>query len=229
MLDLDELQDKIDIRFRDTSLLELALIHRSYLNEHPEVPQLSNERLEFLGDALLELAITEMLYRQARLLTEGEMTRFRAALVCGDNLALVAEKLRLGDYLYLGRGEEESGGRKRQTNLANAMEALLGAVFVDRGFVVACAFVDRLLGAELKRVVAEGVTVDYKSQLQELLQAEKHITPVYRAIEAMDPDHNREFFVEVLLGDKVMGRGKGKNKQEAENEAARNALKARNI
>ncbi|MCD6359162.1 MAG: ribonuclease III [Dehalococcoidia bacterium] len=231
MPDLAKLQNIIDVRFEEVSLLERALVHRSYLNEYQGKNRLSsNERLEFLGDALLELVITEMLYLHSPPLTEGEMTRIRAALVCGGNLALVAKKLHLGDYLYLGCGEENSGGRERQGNLADAMEALIGAVFVDRGFDIGRGFIEKLFVSELKQMVADKeATIDYKSRLQELLQAKRHITPAYRTTEAVGPDHDKDFVVEVLLSNVVIGRGSGKSKHMAENAAAQNALKANNV
>lgn len=226
MTNLVELQDRIGIQFREISLLKQSLVHRSYLNEHPDLLLPSNERLEFLGDALLEIVVAEMLYRQSPPLTEGDMTRLRAMLVCGETLARMAETLCLGDYLYLGRGEERGGGRKRQSNLANVMEALIGAIFIDQGFDAARSFALNLFAGELQKVMGERVTTDYKSRLQELLQTRRQVTPTYRTVEAVGPDHDKEFTVEVLAGGVVIGRGRGKSKQMAENEAALDALRA---
>ena len=229
MVDLGELQDRIGIQFEDESFLKQALIHSSYLNESPGLLLPSNERLEFLGDALLEMVITEMLYHQSPPLTEGEMTRLRATLVCGETLAHMAETMQLGDYLYLGRGEEGSGGRKRQSNLADAMEALIGAIFVGQGFEIARDFVTNLFADRLRQVMSEGVTSDYKSRLQELLQATRQVTPIYRTVKVAGPDHDRAFAVEVLAGDVVIGRGRGKSKRAAESTAALDALRAEGV
>ncbi len=229
MADLKKLQKDTGVYFKDESLLRQALTHSSYLNEVPVLMLVSNERLEFLGDASLELAIAEMLYREYSDLAEGEMTKIKARVVCGETLADIARKLRLGDYLYLGHGEERTGGRKRESNLANAMEAFIGALFIDQGFEVTRNFVLDLFGDILQTVVKGGMATDYKSQLQELLQEKRHVVPFYRVAGVAGPDHAREFTVEVLVRDEVIGHGKGKSKQMAENEAARNALARENV
>lgn len=224
MVELASLQDKLGISFRDLSLLEQALVHRSYLNENPDFVGPSNERLEFLGDSLLGLVIAEKLFKDFPELSEGGMTRLRSALVRRETLARLASSLKLGDYLCLGRGEEASGGRKKQSILAGAFESLVGAILLDQGFDVARDFVARLFDGEIARAIEETLKADYKSQLQEIVQARHHAPPVYRTIKEMGPDHAKEFTVEVIVGDAVIGRGHGKSKRMAEMEAARDAL-----
>ena len=224
MPDLPALQMNIGHNFKDRSLLEQALVHSSYLNENPSFPLPSNERLEFLGDAVLELVVTEELYRLFPHLSEGEMTKLRAVLVRGETLARLAASLHLGDYLYLGRGEGRGGGRSKRTTLAAVLEAVTGAIFVDQGFAAARNFGLRFLGDEIQKVMHEGSVRDYKSELQELVQAGMQITPSYRVVKAKGPDHNREFTVKVMVEGRVAGEGWGKSKQMAENEAAKAAL-----
>jgi ribonuclease-3 len=218
------LQSNLGITFENLSLLKQAFVHTSYLNENPTFDLPSNERLEFLGDAVLGLAVADELYRRYPDLTEGEMTKFRSNLVSGKTLAHLAASLHLGDYLYLGKGEEIKGGRGRESNLAAVMEAVLGAIFLEHGFAMARDLTLRLLGAELERITEEGSVTDYKSRLQEVVQAREQITPSYHTIEVVGPAHDRMFTVEVMIGDAMMGRGRGKRKQVAENEAARVAL-----
>lgn len=224
MADLDALQQTLGISFEDASLLEQALVHISYVNENPGFALSSNERLEFLGDAVLDLIIAEKLHRDFPQFTEGEMTKLRAALVRRDTLARTARAIKLGDYLYLGKGEEVSGGRQKPVNLAGALEAVIAAIFLDRGLPTAKDFTLRLFDARLQTVINQGTGVDYKSELQELIQARKQQTPDYYLIEATGPDHDKRFTVEVRLGESVLGRGSGKSKKAAEIEAARSAL-----
>jgi ribonuclease-3 len=224
LADLTTLQQILSISFNDLSLLEQALVHSSYINENPGFAPFSNERLEFLGDAVLGFIVTEKLYQEFPHFTEGEMTRLRATLVRGDNLAHIATTLRLGDYLYLGKGEEASGGRHKPTNLAGTLEALIAAIFLDHDLVTARDFILGLLSEELQTIVTQGVEIDFKSQLQELLQSKQQPAPVYYVVEADGPDHDKKFTVEVRVGDTVLGRGAGKSKKVAETEAARLAL-----
>lgn len=224
MVDWVKLQAEIGVSFRDPSLLQQAFVHRSYLNENLDFTLGSNERLEFLGDAILGLVIAESLYRQSDSLDEGDMTKLRAALVRQDSLAQLALSLGLGDCLYLGQGEDKGGGRKRARNLACAMEALIGAVFVDQGFESAKDLVTRLFSHNVRKVVDQGLVIDYKSKLQELVQAQRQERPTYRVVEAAGPDHDKTFWVEVLVGGEFLGRGCGKSKQSAEKEAAKQAL-----
>ena len=224
MVDLVALQETLKISFNDLSLLEQALVHSSYLNENPGFASVSNERLEFLGDAILGFVVAEKLYQDFPDLAEGEMTKLRSVLVRRDTLARIALAIRLGDYLYLGRGEEASGGRDKLANLAGALEAVVAAVFLDHSFAITREFVLKLLEEELQKVVKQGTVVDYKSQLQELTQSRYRLTPDYRLLEEVGPDHDKKFTVEVRAGDIVLGRGLGKSKKMAETEAARSAL-----
>ena len=224
MADLAALQQALGVSFNDASLLEQALVHGSYINENPGFALTSNERLEFLGDAVLGLIVAEKLHQDFPHLAEGQMTKLRAALVRRDTLARMARTIGLGDHLYLGKGEEAGGGRDKPVNLAGAMEAVIAAIFLDRGSTTAREFILRLFDTELQKVVSQGTGVDYKSQLQELIQAREQQTPTYHVIEATGPDHGKIFTVEVRLGETVLGRGSGKSKKAAESEAARSAL-----
>lgn len=224
MADLSLLQQKLGITFNDPSLLELALIHSSYINENPGVAPASNERLEFLGDAVLGLVIAERLYQDFPGSDEGELTRFRSALVRREMLAQIAGIIELGDYLYLGNGEEAGGGRNKPANLAGAFESLIAAIYLDQGLDTARSFILQLFGSEMYKQAHQGAETDYKSKLQEIMQAERQITPSYYLIEAIGPDHAKQFTVEVKIGDTILGRGTGTSKKAAEMEAARVAL-----
>lgn len=225
MADLSALPEVLGISFNDPSLLELALVHRSYINENPDLAPASNERLEFLGDAVLGLVVAERLYQDFPYSTEGEMTKLRAALVCQNTLTRIARTIGIGDYLYLGKGEEASGGRHKPANLARALEAVIGAIFLDQDSAATSDFILKLLNKELEEVARRGAGVDYKSQLQELIQARGQPAPVYRVVETKGPDHAKRFTVEVRADDMVLGKGSGKSKKAAEIEAARSALK----
>ncbi len=224
LADLTELQQSLGVSFSDLSLLEQALVHSSYINENPGFALTSNERLEFLGDAVLGLVVAEKLYWDSPQFSEGEMTRLRAALVRRETLARMARAIGLGDYLSMGKGEETSGGRRKPSNLAGALEAVIAAVFLDQGLTATKELILRLFNEELERVVSRGAEVDYKSQLQELTQARQQPVPVYQLVEAVGPAHDRRFTVEVKVGDTALGRGSGKSKKMAETEAARSAL-----
>jgi len=221
---LSKLQKDLGVSFSDPSLLEQALVHTSYVNENPDLTPASNERLEFLGDAVLGLVAAEKLYQEFPQFSEGEMTRFRAALVRQETLARRAKVISLGDLLYLGKGEETSGGRHKPRNLAGALEAVIAAIFLDQGLTTARDFILRLFGEELERIVSQGTVIDYKSQLQELMQARQQQTPVYELIEAVGPAHDMRFTVEVKAGNTVLGKGAGKSRKIAETEAACSAL-----
>lgn len=224
MPDLSALEDTLGIKFKDPSLLQQALVHSSYYNENPTVVSGSNERLEFLGDAVLGLIITERLYLTFPGSGEGEMTRLRSALVCRDTLHHVAKTLGLGDYILLGRGEEAGGGRRKPANLARALEALIAAIFLDRGFAGTKGLVLKIFAAQLDKLAVRKQVIDYKSQLQEIVQAKQQLTPTYHVIEEVGPDHIKQFTVEVRIGGKVIGTGTGNSKKAAETEAARMAL-----
>jgi len=221
MTDWDKCQRVLGIRFNDELLLQQAFIHSSYLNENPDFTLPSNERLEFLGDAILDFTVAEQLYREFPRLPEGELTKIRAYLVCRQTLAKVAFSLRLGDWLLLGQGEGVSGGREKQSNLANTMEASIGAIYLDQGLPEVKQFILRQLKPFLEKTKRGEISPNYKALLQELAQSEKHSTPTYRLVEATGPDHDKQFTVEVLIQDKVLGRGIGKSKKDAEMEAAR--------
>ncbi|MBI4301307.1 MAG: ribonuclease III [Chloroflexi bacterium] len=224
MDNVDALQSRLRITFADPSLLHQALMHSSYLNENPQCPVHSNERLEFLGDALLGLIVAQELYLRYPQMAEGELTRLRGALVQGETLAQLAASLGLGDYLQLGHGEEASGGRQRTSNLAGALEALLGAIYLDKGFPETKEFFLKWFGPYLNKAAEKTWASDYKSQLQELLQAQRHLTPIYRVVATEGPDHAKTFTVEVVIGEEVLGRGSARGKRLAEKEAARIAL-----
>ena len=224
MDDQNELQKKMGVSFQQPELLTQALTHSSYANENPGVAPASNERLEFLGDAILGLIVAENLFRDFPGMSEGEMTRLRSILVKQETLARVAESIKLGNYLYLGKGEEASGGKDKPANLARALEAVVAAVYLDQGSAITEQLVLEILDAELLKTLYQGAIIDYKSQLQELLQAKTQQTPVYHLIETQGPDHNKNFTVEVRLGNDVLATGIGRSKKKAETEAAHIAL-----
>ena len=227
MTQLDSLQDILGVVFEDVTHLQQSLVHRSFLNEADDHPLSSNERLEFLGDALLGHVVAERLYCEFPGFSEGDMTKTRSALVRTETLAGVARSLNLGDYLYLGKGEAETGGRRRRRNLACALEAVIGAVLVDQGFDIARDFVLRILASEWDRVTNGKLERDPKSRLQELVQAEQRLTPIYQTNDVTGPDHDKLFVVDVFAGDKFLGQGCGKSKRAAEQEAALAALMVR--
>jgi ribonuclease-3 len=223
MIDWNYCQKDLGISFHQESLLEQAFVHLSYLNENPGFARPSNERLEFLGDAVLNFIVTEKLYEEFPKLPEGELTEVRASLVCRDTLAELASSLKLGDWLLLGRGEEANGGRAKAGNLANAMEALIGALYLDQGLAKARRFILRQLKLELEKVKAGKTTPNYKALVQELIQGQKKPTPVYRLVEATGPDHSKQFTAEILVEGEAMGRGTGRSKKTAESQAAKAA------
>jgi ribonuclease-3 len=210
--------------FRDPALLQQALVHRSYLNEMPESGLESNERLEFLGDAVLGLVVASKLFEDYPDRSEGQLTEMRVALVRRDTLARVAKSLSLGDHLFLGRGERAAGGGGRPSNLSSTYEAVVGAVFIDGGLQKARRFVLRSLTAEYRELPKGRTLANPKSQLQELLQARFQKAPVYRLVRDEGPDHSKVFTVQVWGDKKPLGVGQGKSKQQAEKEAARDAL-----
>lgn len=224
MADLATLQKKLGVSFNNPATLEQALIHTSYVNENPGGVPGSNERLEFLGDAVLDFIVAEKLYQDYPLITEGDMTRFRSALVRRNALARVASELGIGDYLYLGKGEEAGGGRQKAINLEGALEAIVAAVYLDRGMEIVRDFILKSILKELSETVALNIEVDYKSKLQEFVQSRQKSAPVYQVVETLGPAHEREFTVEVTVGGTVLGCGSGRNKKLAETEAARLAL-----
>jgi len=220
---LDEFEKAISIQFNNKDLLKQVFVHRSYLNENADFGLDHNERLEFLGDAVLELVVTEHLYKTLPN-PEGELTSLRSALVRGQMLSDLANSLSMDDYLYLSKGEAKSGGKARQLILANAFEALIGALYLDRGYAGASQFINKYLLPRLTEVIEQKKYLDPKSHLQELAQAELSITPAYKVIAESGPDHNKQFVIGCFLNDKKVGEGEGSSKQAAESMAAANAL-----
>lgn len=210
--------------FKDQDLLQQALVHRSYLNENPEFHLASNERLEFIGDSVLGLVVTEELYQRFPKESEGELTHLRASLVRGATLARWAKRMELGEKLLMGRGEEASGGRHRPANLANVMEAILGALYLDQGLEAVRKVVVPLLEDEVAQHWPKNLEKDPKSGLQELTQALWQLTPSYHTVEIEGPEHHRRFTVEVLVGEKPLGQGTGASKRQAQQAAARAAM-----
>ena len=221
---LSPLETAIGVAFAKRSLLVDALTHRSYVYEHAAPNVVSNERLEFLGDAVLSIIASDLLYHAFPKASEGELTNLRASLVRASALATMARDLPLGPYLRLGRGEEVTGGRTRELLLARAMEALIGAIYLDAGMPATRGFLEPRLASELASVMSKRQLKDDKSLLQEVAQAQLGITPTYRLVEQSGPSHERTFIVEVLLGDRIAGRGEGASKRQAEQAAARTAL-----
>lgn len=218
MSHLDDLKKK----FKDTDLLTLALTHKSWVNEHPGERE-SNERLEFLGDAILEFVVSQNIYKKFPKKEEGYLTSLRANLVNTVSLAVVAQKLALGELLLLSKGEEQEGGRNNHSLLANTVEAIIGALYLDRGMKGASDFIKESILSELPKVVAKPLK-DAKSRLQELVQAKGFSAPKYEVIKESGPDHSKIFVVEVIVDQKPWGRGKGKNKSKAAQVAAKRAL-----
>ena len=219
---LIELQNKLNYHFKKPALLETALTHSSYANEHKKDGLISNERLEFLGDSILGLAVAELIYKHKSNTPEGQMTKLRAELVCEKNLAALAESLRLGAYLKLGRGEDKGGGRYRPSILADAVEAILAAMYLDSGFDPVMLFVKERLFSKAEIVGLE--TTDYKTTLQELVQMKPGQILSYHVTDESGPDHMKMFTVEVRLNGEYYGEGTGKSKKEAEQAAAMSAL-----
>ena len=220
---INDFQKKIKVKFKSLELLHQVFVHRSYLNENPGFPLNHNERLEFLGDAVLELVVTEYLYATYPN-PEGDLTNWRSALVKGQMLASVAQELEIGDLLYLSKGEEKSGGKSRALILANTFEALIGAIYLDLGYKESQKFITHNLLGRLPEILEKGWHVDSKSRLQELSQDQLGITPNYRVLSERGPDHAKEFTVGVFLAEKHIGQGAGNSKQAAEQAADSSAL-----
>lgn len=218
------LEEALSHRFADPELLQVALTHSSYVNENPDIASADNERLEYLGDAVLDFLVADWLFRAFPQLSEGDMTNLRALLVREETLAKLAQRLHLGEHLLLGRGEEESGGRRRAHNLCAAFEAVVGALYLDGGIAPVRDVVIPLMQPELHRVLREHAVRDAKSLLQEWTQARYHVTPTYVTVKEEGPDHAKQFTVQVLVNDEVWGSGKGRSKQAAAQRAAQAAL-----
>lgn len=223
---LKKLEKEIGVKFKNKKLFEQAFVHRSYLNEHPNFELDHNERLEFLGDAVLELVVTEYLYNHFPN-PEGELTNWRASLVNSRMLSKIANDISFEDCLYLSRGEAKDTGKARQFILANAMEALIGAIYMDQGWDMAKYFIERFILSQLQEVFDKKLYLDPKSHFQEFAQDECGITPSYKVLSEVGPDHAKTFEIGLYLGNELVAKGSGLSKQEAQEEAARNGLEAK--
>ena len=221
---LNQLQEIIDYKFKKNSLLDQALVHRSSLNEHHQFKE-SNERYEFLGDAVLELWISDRIFAKFSKFDEGKLTNLRALVVCTENLAKVASDFSLGNFIYLSHGEENHGGRSNQSILADTFESILGSIYLDGGLKPAFKFLDKFLTSSIEQLSSKEIYKDPKSIFQEIAQAKEGITPKYQTLSESGPDHQKTFEVGVYLGDKLISTGKGNSKQKAEEAASINAAK----
>ncbi len=227
MNDFSEFEKKIGVEFKNKDVLRQAFTHRSYLNENRELKSGHNERLEFLGDAVLELVITHYLYSKYPTKTEGDLTSIRSALVNAQTCSQVASDLSVNDFLLLSRGEAKDTGRARQYILANTLEAIIGAIYLDTGYDAARDFILQFIAPLTDKIVEEELWVDAKSRFQEKAQDLESVTPSYRTLKEVGPDHDKKFTVGVFLGTKQVAEGEGESKQDAEQAAARQALKER--
>lgn len=225
-IDHKQLAKKIGVNFTDIGMLRNAMTHRSFLNENRSYDLGHNERLEFLGDAVLELVVTEYLYGKFEN-PEGELTNWRASLVNGEMLAKVAEKIQIGDYLLMSKGERKDVGKARQYLLANAMEAIIGAIYLDQGYGASKKFITENIICNLSEILETKSYLDPKSYFQEKAQQHAQITPHYEVIKQWGPDHERSFLMGVFLGDEKVAEGEGMSKQEAQRTAAEKALEAK--
>ncbi|WP_400247165.1 ribonuclease III [Niallia sp. JL1B1071] len=220
---MKELQDKIGIHFTDEKLLKQAFTHSSYVNEHRRKPHEDNERLEFLGDAVLELTVSKFLFKKFPMMSEGELTKLRAAIVCEPSLVSFANELSFGNYVLLGKGEEMTGGRTRPALLADVFEAFIGALYLDQGLDSVVAFLEEVIFPKINNGAFSHV-MDYKSQLQEYVQRDAVGTIEYKILLEKGPAHNREFISQVFLNNRELGTGMGRSKKEAEQQAAQKSL-----
>ena len=221
---LKELERDLGYRFTDIGLLESALTHRSFVNENPVLTFKDNERLEFLGDAVLELIVTDMLMRTFPDYDEGQLSKLRASVVNEKPLAELARRFRLGEFLLLGRGEESSGGRTKASLLANAFESIIAALFLDSGFDRTAAFIGNLFTPLMTEGAATAVYRDYKTAVQEVCQIRFRDVPRYVLVSETGPDHDKRFETSLVIGERVIATGTGRNKKEAEQQAAKAAL-----
>lgn len=226
-MDFSKFEERSGVTFKDKALLKQAFTHRSYINENRNSSLEHNERLEFLGDAVLELVITDYLYGHLKNSTEGELTSLRSALVNSDTCSLVAQTLGVNDFLLLSRGESKDIGRARQYILANTLEAIIGAIYLDQGYDVTKNFILTHVAPLIEEVLAGGTWIDAKSLFQEKAQEYTGLTPVYKTVRESGPDHDKHFTVSVFVGKELYGGGEGQSKQDAEQEAARQALESK--
>ncbi|MDP1538689.1 MAG: ribonuclease III [bacterium] len=227
MIDFSEPEKKLGLKFKKKDLLIQAFCHRSYLNENPNSNLENNERLEFLGDAVLELIVTEYLFEKYPKKSEGELTNWRAALVNAKMLSETAHELGFNDYLLLSKGEKKEIGKARQYILANTLEALIGAAYLDSGYKKCRDFIKKNLIAKLPEIIEKGLFKDAKSCFQEEAQERTGITPTYKVMKEWGPDHSKHFIIGVFLNSELVAEGEGSSKQEAEVEAAKNALETK--
>ena len=226
-MDFTEFEKKAGLSFNNKELLKQAFVHRSYINENKSSGLSHNERLEFLGDAVLELVITDFLYKKYTDKPEGDMTAYRSALVNADTCATIATQLGMGEYLLLSKGESKDVGRARQYILANALEALIGAIYIDQGLDTATDFIEKNFMPMIESIISARSFIDAKSLFQEKAQEFDGITPSYKTMKETGPDHEKKFTVGVYVGKDLVAQGEGESKQDAEQEAARSALVAR--
>lgn len=227
MKDFPKLQEKLGIKFKNQDLLVQAFCHRSYLNENPSFYLEHNERLEFLGDAVLELVVTEYLFQKYPKNPEGELTSWRASLVNADSLAETAKKLEFNDFLLLSRGEAKDSGKARGFILANSLESFIGALYLDQGYEACQSFIKKHLLKKLAEIIRQGLYRDAKSHFQEEAQERAGVTPSYKVLHESGPDHAKHFVIGVFLGEQLVAEGEGSSKQEAEEQAAGHALKVK--
>lgn len=227
MIDFSKFEKKVGVKFKNKTLLKQAFVHRSYINENPKTGINHNERLEFLGDAVLQLVVTDYLYKKYEDKTEGDLTSYRASLVNANTIASVSSKLGMNEYLLLSKGEAKDTGKARQYILANTYESFIGALYMDQGYDKAEKFIAKSLFGEIEKIIKEGLYKDAKSLVQEKAQEYESVTPAYKVMKETGPDHDKIFIVGVYFGAELVAEGSGKSKQEAEQKAAKSALEVK--
>ena len=227
MRNFDVLERNLNLHFKNKDLLIQAFCHRSYLNENPDFRLGNNERLEFLGDAVLELVVTEDIFKNYPKESEGTMTSWRSALVNAKMLSEIANKLNFNDFLLLSKGESKESGKARQYILANTFEAFIGALYLDQGYNACQDFIRKHLIVKLPEIIKKGLFKDAKSRFQEVAQEREGITPSYKVLKELGPDHAKVFVVGVFLGEELVAKGRGSSKQEAQEEAAQKAFQVK--
>lgn len=223
-INYQDLEKSLNIQFKNQSFLELAFTHRSYLNEARQKYLTSNERLEFLGDTILSFIVSNFLYQQFPKIPEGDLTNYRSALVCARTLSVVAKKLNLGLYLKMSKGEENGGGKDNPSLLANTVESLIGAIYLDKGVNTTRDFIYKFILPNLTEIIKNKRVKDYKSLFQEVVQEKSKISPVYKVLDSWGPDHAKNFKIGVFINKELISQGCGKSKQEAEQEAAKTGI-----
>lgn len=217
--------EKLSLEFKDINNFRNAFVHRSYLNENKKFDLPNNERLEFLGDAVLELAVTRFLFENYDL-SEGDLTALRSAIVRGQNLSEVGREIGIEEYIYLSSGEKQGSPKAKSLIVANCLEAIIGAIYIDSGFETSEEFVNKYITSTVEKILTDNLHVDAKSSFQERIQEELKITPTYKVLSESGPDHNKQFVSGVYVGEKLIAEGRGSSKSQAENEAARNAIES---